>query len=165
VPTLNSTDANATAANDFKQAIAAIPGVIRRSATRRLSRAVNNQPAGVVNPVILNLFNLCNTKGGCSGGNNVWPLTNIAGAAPGSPNSADAAPAYNNADSMIVKIDQVINPRNQLSGRYFFGNSHQSFPLGLAGGNNLPNTNTNSPIRTQLVSISLVTESSSTQVN
>src|SRR5580704_12930102 len=165
VPTLNSTDANATAANDFKQAIAAIPGGDPSQCNTTIIACVNNQPPGVVNPVILNLFNLCNTKGGCSGGNNVWPLTNIAGAAPGSPNSADAAPAYNNADSMIVKIDQVINPHNQLSGRYFFGNSHQSFPLGLAGGNNLPNTNTNSPIRTQLVSISLVTETSPSQVN
>ncbi len=165
VPTLNSGDPNATAANDFAQAIAAIPGGDATQCTTTIIACINNQPPGVVNPVIQNLFNLCNTKGGCSGGNNVWPLTNIAGAAPGSPNSADAAPAYNNADSMIVKIDQVINPHNQLSGRYFFGNSHQSFPLGLAGGNNLPNTNTKSPIRTQLVSISLVTETSPSQVN
>ena len=59
---------------------------------------------------------------------------------------------------MIVKIDQNLGSKNQFSGRYFFGNSNQSFPLGLAGGNNLPNTNTNAPIRTQLVSISNVTE-------
>src|SRR4029077_8235666 len=48
--------------------------------------------ASLTNPVILNLFNLCNTKGGCSGGHNVWPLPNIAGAAAGAPNSADATP-------------------------------------------------------------------------
>src|ERR1700683_4664015 len=66
---------------------------------------------------------------------------------------------------MIVKIDQSLGAKNQLSGRYFFGNSHQSFPLGLAGGNNLPNTNTNAPIRTQLASISNVTAVTSNQVN
>ncbi len=109
VPTLNSTDINATAANDFKQAIAAIPGGDTTQCNTTIIACVNNQPAGVVNPVIQNLFNLCNTKGGCSGGNNLWPLQNISGAAPGSPNSADAAPAYNNADSLIVKIDHDIN--------------------------------------------------------
>jgi outer membrane receptor protein involved in Fe transport len=115
---------------------------------------VTSQAPGVINPVILNLFNLCASKGGCSGGTNLWPTTDVA-----------AASAYNNVDSMIVKIDQNLGSKNQLSGRYFFGNSHQSFPLGLAGGNNLPNTNTNAPIRTQLVSISNVTEVTSNQVN
>ena len=121
VPSLNiiqlwmSGDPNATAANDFAQAIAAIPGGDATQCTTTIIACINNQPPGVVNPVIQNLFNLCNTKGGCSGGNNVWPLTNIAGAAPGSPNSADQPAAYNDADNMIVKIDQVINPHNQLS--------------------------------------------------
>lgn len=165
VPTLNSTDPNASAGNDFKQAIAAIPGGDPTKCNTTIIACVNNQPAGVVNPVIQNLFNLCNTKGGCSGGNNVWPMQNINGAAPGSPNSADAASAYNNSDNLMIKIDHDFNTRNQLSGRYFFGNSNQSFPLGLAGGNNLPNTNTYAPIRTQLVSISLVTEVSASQVN
>jgi hypothetical protein len=52
-----------------------------------------------------------------------------------------------------------------LSGRYFFGDSTQSFPLGLAGGNNLPGTNTVAPIRTQLVSVSLVSTLSTNVVN
>ena len=119
----------------------------------------------MINPVVLNLFNLCASNGGCSGGNDVWPSPNISGAAAGAANSADPASAYNNLDSVILKIDQNIGTKNQLSGRYFFGNSNQSFPLGLAGGNNLPNTNTNAPIRTQLVSISNVTEVTSNQVN
>ncbi len=165
VPTLNSTDPSATAANDFAQAVMALPGGNAGLCTTTVIACVTNQAPGVINPVILNLFNLCASKGGCSGGSNVWPSPNIANAMPGAPNSADPATAYNNLDSMIVKIDQNLGSKNQLSGRYFFGNSHQSFPLGLAGGNNLPNTNTNAPIRTQLVSISNVTEVTSNQVN
>ena len=71
----------------------------------------------------------------------------------------------NNLDSALIKIDQNLDPNNQISGRYFFGNSHQSFPLGVGGGNNLPNTNTNAPIRTQLVSISWVHIVSPEKVN
>ena len=165
VPTLNSTDPNASAASDFAQAVAALPGGDSSLCTTTVIACVTSQAPGVINPVILNLFNLCASKGGCSGGKDVWPTPNIAGAAAGAANSADPASAYNNVDSMIVKIDQNLGAKNQLSGRYFFGNSHQSFPLGLAGGNNLPNTNTNAPIRTQLVSISNVTEVTSNQVN
>ena len=95
--------------------------------------------------MILNLYNLCNSNGHCSGGTNVWPTTTAVG-----------GPATNNLDSALIKLDQNINSNNQISGRYFFGNSHQSFPLGVGGGNNLPHTNTNAPIRTQLVSISWV---------
>ena len=101
--------------------------------------------AAVVNPVIKNLYDLCNSNGHCSGGQNVWPLTSQIG-----------GPATNNLDSVIAKIDYNWNQRNQISGRYFFGNSNQSFPLGVGGGNNLPNTNTNAPIRTQLVSLSWI---------
>jgi len=121
--------------------------------------------ASLTNPVILNLFNFCHTSGKCSGGKNVWPAVNISNAAPGAANSADPAPAFNNVNSVIVKIDHSFNAKNRISGRYFFGDSDQSFPLGLAGGNNLPGTNTEAPIRTQLVSVSLVTTISSNKVN
>jgi hypothetical protein len=126
---------------------------------------VSKQPTGVVNQVILNLFKFCNDKGLCSGGKNLWPAANIPSAASGAPNSVAGAPALNNVDSFIAKIDHSFSSRNELSGRYFFGNSNQSFPLGLAGGNNLPGTNTFAPIRTQLVSISLVSAFSSNKVN
>jgi len=118
-----------------------------------------------VNPVIRNLFSLCASNGGCSGGNDVWPAPNIPGAPPGSPNSVASAPAFNDLYSLIFKLDHNFNERNQLSGRYFFGNSEQSFPLGTGGGNILPNTNTFSPIRTQLVAISYVSVLSTAQVN
>jgi len=163
VPTLNSTDPNASPANDFKQAIAALGGDASQCNTTVIACVDGN--AAVVNPVIKNLFDLCNSNGRCSGGNNVWPLANISGAAAGSSNSADPAAAFNNGDSLLVKIDHRLNLKNDLSGRYFFGNSTQSFPLGLAGGNNLPGTNTRAPIRTQLVSISNVTQVSPTQLN
>jgi outer membrane receptor protein involved in Fe transport len=133
--------------------------------TTTIFTCVTTQNAGVVNQVTLNLFNFCNQSGKCSGRKDVWPAVNILGAAPGAPNSSDPAGAFNNADSFLVKLDQTINANNQLTGRYFFGNSDQSFPLGLAGGNNLPNTNTEAPIRTQLVSVSYVRQISATQVN
>ena len=96
----------------------------------------------------------CNQSGQCSGFQNVWPTTTAIG-----------GPATNNLDSAIAKIDYNLNTNNQISGRYFFGNSHQSFPLGIGGGNNLPNTNTNAPIRTQLVSLSWVKTVSPEKVN
>ena len=147
---------------DFSSAVQALGGDTSLCTT--VSACVTSQAPGVINPVVANLFNFCASNGGCSGGKDVWPTVNASN--PNSTfNSADAAPAYNNVDSVILKIDHNLTSKDQLSGRYFFGNSNQSFPLGLAGGNNLPGTNTNAPIRTQLVSISNVTEVSSNQVN
>jgi len=123
--------------------------------TTSILDCLNNQPAGVINQVVLNLFNFCNGNGGCSGGPAVWPVANIPGAGGGgSLNSVASAQAFNDADSLIFKIDHSFTDSNQISGRYFFGDSEQSFPLGLVGGSNLPGTNTFSPIRAQLVSIS-----------
>src|SRR5581483_2810370 len=106
---LNSASPSATAANDYAKAIAAIPGSNPALCATSVIDCIRNQPPGVINPVILNLYNLCDTNGHCSGGPNIWPLPNIANAQPGAPNSADAAPAYNNADSFIVKIDQNLS--------------------------------------------------------
>jgi Carboxypeptidase regulatory-like domain/TonB dependent receptor len=164
VPTLNSTSPSASALNDFSQAVTALGGDPTQC-TATIIACVRNQPAGVINPVILNFFNFCQTKGTCSGGKNIWPGVNIANAAAGAANSVDAVKFSNNISSMIAKIDHAINTNNQLSGRYFFGDSRQSFPLGLAGGNNLPGTNTVTPIRTQLVSVSLVSTLSTNVVN
>ncbi|MFI5058918.1 MAG: TonB-dependent receptor domain-containing protein [Candidatus Acidiferrales bacterium] len=155
---------------DFQNAITNIKNTTNPAAdptqcTTTIIACVTGQPGGVVNPVILNLFNFCQSKGKCSGGKNIWPGVNIANAASGAANSVDGVRFSNNINSMIVKIDHAINKDNQLSGRYFFGDSTQSFPLGLAGGNNLPGTNTVAPIRTQLVSVSLVSTISSNTVN
>ena len=150
VPTLN--DGVLHDPNDYTQAITALGGNPAACTTTVIACIQGN--SAVINPVILNLYNLCNSNGHCSGGTNVWPTTTAVG-----------GPATNNLDSALIKLDQNINSNNQISGRYFFGNSHQSFPLGVGGGNNLPNTNTNAPIRTQLVSISWVRTVSAEKVN
>ena len=150
VPTLN--DGVVGDSNDYQQAIIALGGDPSQCTTTVIACIDNN--SGVVNPVIKKFYDLCNSNGGCSGGHNIWPTT-----------SAVGGPATNNLDSAIMKIDYNMNANNQISGRYFFGNSHQSFPLGVGGGNNLPNTNTNAPIRTQLVSLSWVKTVSPEKVN
>ena len=66
------------------------------------------------------------------------------------------APSFNNLSSVIAKIDHSFNPKNNISGRYFFGDSTQQFPLALnASGGELPGFDTVTPTRVQLVSISL----------
>lgn len=150
VPTLN--DGVPGDPNDYTQAIKALGGTALPCTTTVIACIDAN--SNVINPVILNLYNLCDMKGTCSGFKNVWPTTTAIG-----------GPAKNDLDSMIAKIDYNMNTNNQISGRYFFGNSFQSFPLGVGGGNNLPNTNTNAPIRTQLVSLSWVKTVSAEQVN
>ncbi|HEX8814988.1 MAG TPA: TonB-dependent receptor [Terriglobales bacterium] len=109
-----------------------------------------------------------------------WPKPNIPGtygnpSAPGTgedvgcpngPNTSVISPSYNNLSSFIGKVDHSFNSRNVLSGRYFFGDSTQSFPLGLATtGGQLPGFNTITPTRVQLVSISYVHTIGSNKVN
>jgi len=142
---------------DYAAAVAAIPGGSSVPCTAPLATILScltGQAPGVINPVILNLYNLCNTTGKCSGENTVWPTTNVS-----------SAPAFNNADSFILKLDYNWDAHNQLTGRYFYGKSNQSFPLGVGGGNNLPGTNTFSPINAQFVAISYVHVFSNTLVN
>ena len=109
-----------------------------------------------------------------------WPKPNIPGkfgttSAPGfgedvgcpsGPNSEVVSPSSNKLTSMIAKIDQSFGQNNVLTGRYFFGDSTQSFPLALnATGGQLPGFNTVTPTRVQLVAISYVHVVSSTKVN
>src|SRR5216683_2714589 len=79
-----------------------------------------------------------------------WPAPNLGG------NSASVvSPSFNKLTSFIAKIDHNFNPNNLLTGRYFFGDSVQSFPLALtATGGQLPGFNTFTPTRVQLVSLS-----------
>jgi hypothetical protein len=79
-----------------------------------------------------------------------WPAPNLGG------NSASVvSPSFNKLTSLIAKIDHSFNPNNLLTGRYFFGDSVQSFPLALtATGGQLPGFNTFTPTRVQLVSLS-----------
>src|SRR5262249_49514296 len=74
----------------------------------------------------------------------------------GGSNISLATPFSNRVDSAIVKIDHSFNANNLLTGRYYIGDSDQSFPLALVGGGLLPNYNTITPTRVQLISISYV---------
>lgn len=149
---------------DYQTAIAAIPGGNTAVCTTTVYACVSGQAAGVINPVILNYYNLCNAKGGCSGGTSPWPVANIP-TTPAGFNNVSSDPSSNNVDSGIIKVDHSFNSSNTLTGRYYYGHSNQSFPLGTGGGNNIPNTNTVAPTNVNLVSISLVSAVSSKQVN
>ncbi|MGA9989124.1 MAG: TonB-dependent receptor [Terriglobales bacterium] len=109
-----------------------------------------------------------------------WPAPNIPGtfgnpSAPGlgedtgcpaGPNASLITPSYNNLSSVIGKIDHNFNQNNILTGRYFFGDSTQAFPLALtASGGQLPGYNTITPTRVQLVSLSYVHTIGTNKVN
>jgi len=101
---------------------------------------------------------------------NPWPLPNIAGATSNdsgcdTDNASVVAPSFNNSNNFIIKIDHNFNQNNLLTGRYYFGNDNQVFPLALTGGGILPGFGTETPTRAQLVSISYVTILSPTKVN
>jgi hypothetical protein len=102
---------------------------------------------GVVDPVIANLL-----------AKNPWPTPTNSNDCynNGGSNISLATPFSNRVDSAIVKIDHSFNANNLLTGRYYIGDSDQSFPLALVGGGLLPNYNTATPTRVQLVSISYV---------
>jgi len=76
------------------------------------------------------------------------------------------APSFNNLSSFIGKIDHSFSSNNNVTGRYFFGDSTQQFPLALnATGGQLPGFDTVTPTRVQLVSLSDVHVISPTKVN
>lgn len=82
------------------------------------------------------------------------------------PDYVAIAPSLNNLSSVIAKLDHSFNPSNNISGRYFFGDSTQQFPLALnATGGQLPGFDTVTPTRVQLVSISWVSVLTPTKVN
>ena len=124
---------------------------------------------GASNPVIAKLL-----------ARNPWPTPNIPGtfgtpSAPGmgedvgcpnGPNASVTSPSFNNLSSVIAKIDHNFNQNNIVTGRYFFGDSTQAFPLALtATGGQLPGFNTVTPTRVQLISLSYVHVLSPTKVN
>jgi hypothetical protein len=118
----------------------------------------NHTPAGGINPVIAKLLALPNK---------IWPAptTNIDCYTNGGNNAALATPFSNRVDSAIVKIDHNFNKDNLLTGRYYFGDSDQSFPLALVGGGLVPGYNTATPTRVQLISLSYVSVISPSVVN
>lgn len=117
------------------------------------------QPSDASNPVIASLLAL-----------HPWPAPNLSNPNPGAVSTNGTAsvisPSYNDLTSMIVKIDHNFNPNNNLTGRYFFGDSIQSFPLALsASGGQLPGFNTFTPTRVQLVSLSYTRTIGTNKIN
>lgn len=110
-----------------------------------------------INPVIQKLLAL-----------NPWPQpsnSNDCYQSGGVPNANLATPYSNRVDNGLVKIDHHFSEANTLTGRYYIGDSTQLFPLALTGGGLLPNYNTNTPTRVQMVAISLVSVISPSIVN
>jgi hypothetical protein len=95
---------------------------------------------GEINPVIRGLLD-----------RRPWPAPNQAPEASG--NNLQATTRFRNrVDSAIGKIDQHFGTSDLLTVRYFFGDSDQSFPLGLLGGGFLPGYNTETPTTVHLLS-------------
>jgi len=101
---------------------------------------------------------------------NPWPAPNVSGAVSDASGCTDnnlstATHFSNRVDSLIAKIDHNFNASNMLTGRYYFGDSDQSFPFAQLGGGLLPGFNTVTPTRVQLVSLSWVKIVNSNQLN
>ncbi|HKS75672.1 MAG TPA: TonB-dependent receptor [Terriglobales bacterium] len=102
---------------------------------------------------------------------NPWPAANIPGAPSndgsncGNPNLATSTRFSNRVDSLIAKVDHNFNASNLLTGRYYFGDSDQSFPFAQLAGGLLPGFNTVTPTRVQLVALSYVKVVNANQVN
>ncbi len=107
-------------------------------------------PSDATNPVISNLL-----------ARHPWPAPNLGGGT-----ASVVSPSFNRLSSMIAKIDHSFDVSNLITGRYFFGDSAQSFPLALtATGGQLPGFNTYTPTRVQLVSLSYVHTIGNSKVN
>jgi hypothetical protein len=110
----------------------------------------NHTPTGGINPIIQNVLT-----------RNPWtngaPLPQFGDGGAGSDTSKTVETttiATNRLDSLIAKIDHHVNKNDLLTGRYFFGDSDQSAPLAIVGGNLLPGYNTVVPTRVQIASLS-----------
>lgn len=114
-------------------------------------------PSDSTNPVIQQLL-----------ARHPWPAPNLV-RGPGLFTAGTASvisPSFNNLSSAIAKIDHSFNGKNLITGRYFFGDSVQSFPLALtATGGQLPGFNTFTPTRVQLISLSYVQIFGATKTN
>src|SRR5215469_2442099 len=97
---------------------------------------------GVVNPVIAQLL-----------ARHPWPAPSQPFDSNGN-NLLTSTRATNRVDSVIGKIDHRFSQSDVLTGRYYYGNSDQSFPLALVGGGILPGFNTITPTDVNIASIS-----------
>jgi outer membrane receptor protein involved in Fe transport len=118
-----------------------IPTLARVPTQAEISTAIAHN-GGVVNPVIANLL-----------ARNPWPAPNQPFDANGN-NLLTSTRATNRVDSVIAKVDHSFTRSDILTGRYYFGDSDQSFPLALVGGGILPGFNTVTPTNVNIVSVS-----------
>lgn len=121
--------------------------------------AADNAANGGPNPVIASLLK-----------RNPWPTPNLPvtsndSGCPNGGNLSTATRFNNRVDSVIAKIDHNFDSNNLLTGRYYFGDSDQSFPFAQLAGGLLPGFNTVTPTRVQLVSLSYVKVVNTKQVN
>lgn len=105
---------------------------------------------GVINPVIANLLQ-----------RNPWGIPLPATGDTGADNATVQVTDHftNRVDSLILKLDHHLGQQegsDLITGRYFFGDSDQSFPLALGGGTTVPNFNTVTPTRVQVLSLSYI---------
>lgn len=103
---------------------------------------------GVINPVIAALL-----------ARHPWSIPLPAAGDTGADNATVQVTDHftNRVDSFIVKLDQHLGSKegsDLITGRYFYGDSDQSFPLALGGGTTVPNFNTVTPTRVQVLSLS-----------
>src|SRR5262249_13248883 len=101
---------------------------------------------------------------------NPWPAPNIPSGVSDQTgcsqnNLAISTKFKNRVDSMIAKVDHNFSSNNLITGRYYFGDSDQSFPFAQLAAGILPGFNTVTPTRVQLVSLSFVKIVNSSQVN
>src|SRR5882724_9775771 len=126
----------------------------------------NNTPAGGINPVIQKLISAGKAWPAATGtGSCLVQPTDAIQQTPVTSNIVVATPFSNRVDNGIVKLDHNFNKDNLLTGRYYIGDSSQLFPLALTGGGDLPNYNTFTPTRVQLIAISFVSVLSPSVVN
>ena len=79
-----------------------------------------------------------------------------------------STPFSNNSDNLIVKLDQhlkLLSNSDLLTGRYFFAQGDQSFPLGMLNtGGSAPGYNTYTPTHVNIVSLSYTSAPKSNMV-
>lgn len=85
------------------------------------------------------------------------------------PQIASVVRDHNDLDNFIVKVDENLTDTELLTGRYAFGQSNQTFPLGNNGGfgkgSRLAQFAQTSPTRAQVASFSLLSSLSPTRIN
>jgi hypothetical protein len=125
-----------------------VPTVAQRNAARQIALGSGLLPNGI-NPALEQVLDF-------------FPVSNTS-TIPG------VVRDKNDMDSFIVKLDHNFSSSEQLTGRYAFARSQQTFPLGSAGGfgdgSRLPQFAQTSPTRVQVVSASLLSTLSSSRIN